>query len=188
MKSEMSDSTKALVKVIVPLRRREELAAIKAAENHLASELSDRYRVLGAQLRIDKPSDLKKSPLRTVGVVIVDYSKRRNYEVLVTANGKVLRVDDLSGAQPAYTSEEIKEARKIGEQDKRVARFARMKGSFVSEFGPEHAADNARRVGLRYANVEKGRVSRVLAHAVVDLSVGKIVEFAETNAQPDAGR
>ncbi|RDJ93335.1 hypothetical protein B4Q13_22595, partial [Lacticaseibacillus rhamnosus] len=73
-----------------------EEAAIKAAENHLAGELSDRYRVLGADLRIDKPSDLKKSPLRMVGVVIVDYSKRRNYEVLVAASGKAVRVVDLS--------------------------------------------------------------------------------------------
>lgn len=188
MKSEMSDSTKALLKVIVPLRRGEELVAIKTAQNHLVKELSDRYRVLGAELRIDKPSDPKKSPLRMVGVVIVDYSKRRNYEVLVAASGKIVRVVDLSGAQPAYTSEEIKEARKISEQDKRVARFAKMKGSFASEFGPERAADNARRIGLRYAQAEKGRVSRVLAHAIVDLSAGKIVEFSEVEAQPDTRR
>jgi len=188
MKSEISDSTKALIKVIVPLRRAEVLAAIKAAESHLARELSDRYRVLGAELRIDKPADPKKSPLRMVGVVIVDYSKRRNYEVLITGSGKVVRVVDLTGAQPAYTSEEIQEARKVGEQDRRVARFAKMKGSFASEFGPERAADNARRIGLRYAQVEKGRVSRVLAHAIVDLSAGKIVEFSETEAQPDNRR
>jgi hypothetical protein len=188
MKSEISDSTKALIKVIVPLRRAEVLAAIKAAESHLARELSDRYRVLGAELRIDKPADPKKSPLRMVGVVIVDYSKRRNYEVFITGSGKVVRVVDLTGAQPAYTSEEIQEARKIGEQDRRVARFAKMKGSFASEFGPERAADNARRIGLRYAQVEKGRVSRVLAHAIVDLSAGKIVEFSETEAQPDTRR
>jgi len=63
-----------------------------------------------------------------------------------------------------------------------------MKGSFASEFGPERAADNARRIGLRYAQVEKGRVSRVLARAIVDLSAGKLVEFSETEAQPDTRR
>ena len=53
MKSEMSDSTKALGKAIAPLRRKEELAAIKTTKDHLAKELSDHYRILGAELRID---------------------------------------------------------------------------------------------------------------------------------------
>jgi hypothetical protein len=75
----------------------------------------------------------------------------------VNTGGKVIKVDDLRGTQPAYTTEEIKEARKIAEQDSRIARVAKMKGAFVSEFGPDRAADNARRIGLRYAVVDKGR-------------------------------
>ncbi len=188
MKSEMSEFTRKLSKVVLPLRRTEELAAIKAAQQHLAKELSDRYRILGAELRIDKPADPKQVPLRMVSVVIVDYGRRRNYEVLVAARGKVARVVDLGAAQPAYTNEEIKEARKIGAQDTRVARFTKMKGGFVSEFGPERSPDNARCIGLRYAQVEKGRVSRVLAHAIVDLSAGKLAEFQESSAEPDTGR
>jgi hypothetical protein len=184
MKSEMSDLTRKMSKVIVPLGRKEELAAIKAAKFHAAERLSEHYRILGAELRIDKPPVPKEVPRRLVGVMIVDYGNRRNFEVLVGEKGKIAQVVDLNGAQPAYTKEEIKEAREIAEKDKRVARFARMKGSFVSEFGPERAPDNARRIGLRYAAVEKGRPGRVLARAVVDLSAQKLVDFEEIPADP----
>lgn len=72
-------------------------------------------RILGAELRIDKPPDPRKAPVRMIGVIVVDYGNRRNYEVLVGAGGKVAKVVDLGGAQPVFTSEEIEEAREIGE-------------------------------------------------------------------------
>jgi|SRR5215831_7088020 len=187
MKQEMSKLTRDLAKVILPLKPREARAAIDAAKARVASELSDHYRIFGAELRIDKPSDPTKTPLRMIGVLIVDYGNRRNFEVLVDTNRKVVRVVDLQGAQPAYTREEIEEARAIAEQDSRVGRFAKLKGSFVSEFGPERAGDNSRRIGLRYAQVLKGRLSRVLARAVVDLSNRKLIDFEETSAE-DAKR
>jgi len=183
MKPEMSKLTRDLASVILPLKPKEQRAAIDAAKVYVAKELSDHYRILGAELRIDKPSDPAKVPPRMVSVLIVDYGNRRNFEVLVDGSGKVVRVIDLRGAQPAYTREEIEEARGIAEQDSRVARFAKMKGSFVSEFGPTRTADNPRRIGLRYARVNKGRVSRVLAHAIVDLSARKLVHFEETPAE-----
>ncbi len=182
MKSEMSALTRGLAAVITPLKKKEEQAAIKAAKSHLGKELSDRFRIFGAELRIDKPPKPGTAPHRMVCVLVVDYGRRRNLEVLVNTSGKVVRVDDLRGAQPAYTSEEIKEARKIAEQDSRVARVAIIKSSFVSEFGPERASDNARRIGLRYAVVDKGRAGRVLAHAIVDLSARTLVQFDETRA------
>jgi len=188
MKSEMSESTKRLAKVVAPLKRKEQLEAIKTAHTHLAKQLSDHYRILGAELRIDKPPDPKKTPLRMIGVMVADYGNRRNYEVLVGEKGKSVRVVDLAGAQPAYALEEIKEARQIAEQDSRVAAFAKRKGSFASEFSPDRASDNARRIGLRYAVVEKGRASRVLARGVVDLSARRLAEFEETSAEPGAGR
>jgi hypothetical protein len=181
MKSEMSQLTRELASVIAPLRAKEERAAIDAAKAHVAKDLSDHYRILGAELRIDKPSAGGKVQ-RTLGVLILDYGNRRNLEVLLDTTGKVVRTVDLRGAQPAYSREEIEEAREIAEQDSRLARFAKMKGSFVSEFGPERTADNSRRIGLRYARVDKVRVSGVLAHAVVDLSVRKLVHFEETPA------
>jgi hypothetical protein len=188
MKAEMSESTRKIAKLVLPLRRREELAAIEAGKAHVAKDLSDHYRILGAELRIDKPSDPRKVPIRTVSVVIVDYGNRRNCQVLVRRNGQVLRVIDLNGAQPGFTTEEVEEAREIGEQDERVARFAKMKGSFVSEFGPERAPNNARQIGLRYAVVAKGRVPRVLARTIIDLSARKLVQFERSLNEPGSRR
>jgi hypothetical protein len=121
-------------------------------------------------------------------VVIVDHGNRRNCQVLVRRNGQVLRVIDLNGAQPGFTTEEVEEAREIGEQDERVARFAKMKGSFVSEFGPERAPNNARQIGLRYAVVAKGRVPRVLARTIIDLSARKLVQFERSLNEPGSRR
>src|SRR5712692_9631687 len=188
MKQEMSKLTRDLAKVILPLKPREERAAINAAKVRVASELSDHYRIFGAELRIDKPTDPTKTPLRMIGVLIVDYGNRRNFEVLVDGNSKVVRVIDLHGAQPAYTREEIEEAREIAEQDNRVGRFVKLKGSFVSEFGPERTGDNSRQIGLRYAQILKGRVSDVLVHAVVDLSARKLIQFEEKSAEAGSRR
>jgi hypothetical protein len=184
MRREMSPSTRKLARVILPLKPKEARAAINAAKARAANDLSDHYRILGAELRIDKPPDPAKAPVRTVGVLIVDYGNRRNFEVLVDGSGKVSRVIDLRGAQPAFAKDEIEEARGIAEQDSRVDRFARMKGSFVSEFGPPRAADNARRIGLRYARVDRHQITKVLAHAVVDLSARRLVVFEETPTEP----
>jgi len=184
MRKEMSQSTRRLARVILPLKPKEARAAINAAKDRVSSDLSDHYRILGAELRIDKPSDPAKAPVRMIGVLIVDYGNRRNFEVLVGGSGKVSRVVDLPGAQPAYTKDEIEEARSIAEQDSRVDHFAKMKGSFVSEFGPPRTADNARRIGLRYARVHKGQVTRALAHAIVDLSARKLVVFEESPTAP----
>jgi hypothetical protein len=115
-----------------------------------------------------------------IGVVVVDYAKKRNVEVLVDTHGKVVKVVDLTGAQPPTTTEEIEEARAIAEQDSRVARHAKRKKVFVSEFGPPPAAEYARRVGLRYAVLDKGRLSGPVAHAIVDLSARALVQFDET--------
>jgi hypothetical protein len=188
MSSAMSDLTKKLRPVIAPLKKKEERTAIEAATAYLSKELSDHYRILGAELRIDKPPDAGKIPDRMIGVVLADYGKRRNLEVLVDARGKVAKVIDLKGAQPAYNSEEIADARAIAEQDSRVAYHAGEKGSFTSEFGPERAGDNARRIGLRYAVAEKGRIVGGPAHAIVDLSARKLVHFDEPSAESGSRR
>src|SRR5579864_3734938 len=118
MKSTSSELTRKLARVIVPLKTKEEQAAIKAAKAHLAAELSDHYRILGGDLRINKPSDPAKIPQRMIGVLVLDYGHRRNLEVIVDAKGKVVQVIDLHDAQPAFTEDEIEEARRIAEQDR----------------------------------------------------------------------
>jgi hypothetical protein len=188
MKSEMSEFTRKLAPVIAPLKAKEERAAIHVAKARVAEELSDHHRIFGAELRIEKPSDARTPPRRAIGVLIVDYGNKRNFEILVDGSGKVVRVIDLQGAQPAYLDEEITDARQIAERDRRVARYAKMRRSFVSAFGPERTSDNARRIGLRYAVVERNGVSRVMAHAIVDLSTGTLVQFDETPTESDSER
>jgi hypothetical protein len=185
VKSEMSDFTRKLAPVIAPLKAKEERAAIQAAQAGVAKDLSDHHRVFGAELRIEKPSDPRTAPRRVIAVLIVDYANRRNLEVLVEGSGKVARVIDLQGAQPAYLDEEITDARRIAEQDSRVARYAKIRRSFVSPFGPERAAGHARRIGLRYAVAEKNGTFRVLAHAVVDLSTRALVGLYEVPADQE---
>ena len=133
-----------------------------------------RTRIFGAELRIEKPSDARTPPRRAIGVLIVDYGNKRNLDILVDASGKVVRAIDLQGVQPAYLDEEIIDARRIAEQDKRVARYAKMKRSFVSAFGPERTSDNARRIGLRYA--------------VVDLSTDTVARLDETPTESGSER
>ena len=141
---------------------------------------ADHYRILGAELRIDKPAQPGKLPDRMVAVVIVDYGGKRHLHVLVNASGAVAKVEDLTGSQPPFSTDEIAEARAIAEQDSRVARHLGREGLFVSDFGPAPAPDYARRVGLRYVVLNQGRIIGSLALAIVDLSARKLVEFEET--------
>ena len=83
MKSEMSALTKRLAPLLAPLKKREESAAIKVARTYLSKELSDHFRIFGAELRIEKPLEPRKAPVRMTGVLVVDYGNRRNVEVLV---------------------------------------------------------------------------------------------------------
>src|SRR3977135_1601791 len=105
MKSEMSELTRKLVKAIGPLTAKEERVAIKTATAHVAKDLSDHHRILGVELRIEKPADGGKVE-RKLGVLILDYGSRRNFEVLLNATGNVIGVADLGSRQPAYTREE----------------------------------------------------------------------------------
>lgn len=188
MNPSMSAQTRKLVPLLVPLKAREKRAAIKAAEAHLGPELSDHHRVFGAELRIEKPAKPGALPRRLIAVLVVDYGRKRNLVALVDGRGRVAKVEDLRGAQPAYTSQEIAEARAIAETEGRAARFAKLKGSFVSAFGPDRAPDNARLIGLRYVVLGKGRAGPRLARAIVDLSARRLVDFEEMPAAPGRGR
>ena len=175
---EMSEQTKRLKDLIKPLASREERAAIDAATDHLRGELSDRYRFFPADVRVEKPRRSGAAVERAVALLLVDYEGRRTVEVLVNGKGQVSRVTDLTGFQPGFLSEEVKEARALAERDERVARARKVRGAFVSAFGPEPSREaGARLVGLRYAVVDaKGR-GRLLGEAVVDLSAQRLARF-----------
>lgn len=176
----MSKATVRLRGAIAPLSTREERRAIEAATAHLSKKLSRRYRVFGAELRIDKPADPATTPKRTIAVLILDYEKPRTLEAIVNAAGKVLRVLDLQGFQPAFLDDEVKEARAIAARDDQVARIGKLRGSFVSAFAPDQDHSPRRRqVGLRYAAPDARVGIRLLAEAAVDLVDRRLVHFEE---------
>jgi len=182
--SEMSAATRALLTVIKPLTAKEESNAAAAAVKHLGAELSQRYQVFPAEIRIEKPSGPKSTPKRTIAVLIVDYEHRHTTEVLVDAQGKLVQKTDLTGFQPVFLAREIQEARKIAEEDERVAGASREQGAFVGAFGPHSYGERgARLIGLRYATVDRKQNVRLLGEAVVDLSERRLVQFDDTREE-----
>jgi hypothetical protein len=184
----MSDITRALEPVITPLAEGEERRAIQAAVAYLIQDIGGgtepRYRVLGAELSINKPLQPRTLPPRLIRVLIVDYGNQRNLNVVVDDRGEVVQMEDLAGYQPAFADEEVQEALGIAEHDDRVARLASLPRSFVSTFGPARdPQERARLVGLRYAVDTEDEQVRILARAVVDLSNRILVSFREL--QPD---
>ena len=178
---EMSAATKALLKVISPLTLKEERNATSAAVKHLAGELSERYQVFPAELRIEKPSRSNAAPKRAIAVLIFDYEKRYAADVLVDPLGKLVQKTDLTGFQPPFLPKELREARQIAEKDERVARALRVRGAFASAFGPHpHGEPGARLIGLRYATVDRKQNVRLLGEAVVDLSEQKLLNFEDS--------
>ena len=181
---EISTATKALLKVIKPLTAKEERDAAAAAVRHMSGEMSERYQVFPAELRIPKPSTPNSAPKRTIAVLILDYEKRRTTEVLVDPSGKLDQKTDLTGFQPVFLPVEIQQARKIADADERVYRITRVRGVFASAFGPHATGQRgARVIGLRYATVDRNRNARLLGEAVVDLSEQKLVRFDETRTE-----
>ncbi len=182
--AEMSTATKALLEVIKPLSAKEERSAMMASVKHLSGELSERYQVFPAEVRIPKPSSPSAPPKRMIAVLILDYEKRRTTEVLVDTAGKLIEKIDLTGFQPVFLATEIQDARKIAEKDERVARATKIRGAFASAFGPHSYGETGTRlIGLRYAIVDRKQNARLLGEAVVDLSDRKLVHFEDTSEE-----
>lgn len=182
--AEMSTATKALLKVIKPLSAKEERTATAAAVKHLTAELSERYQIFPAELRIPKPERPNSASRRMIAVLILDYEKRRTTELLVDTLGKLVQKTDLTGFQPVFLAKEIQEARRIAERDERVAQAIKVRGAFASAFGPHsYGKPGARLIGLRYATVDRKQNARLLGEAVVDLSEQKLVHFEVTSEE-----
>ena len=178
MQSEKSKLSQALADSIVPITDSEERAATDAALKHLSTELSQRRRVYGVELRIPK-TEQASAPPRQFTVIIADYDKRRTLEVVVDSAGTLVSKTDLSGFQPPIVSDEVAEARKIAETQPLIAALAKTKGGFIQAFGP-HAEDagDRRLVGLRYGATDANG-PRALAEVEVDLSRQRLIRFED---------
>ncbi len=183
---DMSEATRRLLPLIAPLTAKELKVSAEAAKKHFKKELSERHIIFSPELRVEKPGRPDREPARAIAVLALDYIQHKTMEVLLDTRGKVLRSTVIEGYQPAFTTDEIKEARRIAEADGVVAMIAAIKGVFVSPFGPhQEGAQGPRQVGLHYAVREGKRQARLLGDAVVNLSTGKLVGFEQ---EPPAGR
>ena len=179
----MSDLTRTYKKVLAPLGKTEERRALRAAVEWMTAQAGNardlRYRVLGAELRIEKPRRREEVPPRWIQVLIADYTNRRNLRVTVDSEGGVVEGGELGGLQPAFHADEVREAREIAEGDRRVKRWAKTKGAFAGAFAPVADRENRRLVGLRYLAAGKEDQSRPLGTVVVDLYGREIVGFTD---------
>jgi|SRR5215216_623530 len=183
MKSYMSDLTRAYKRVLAPVGKAEERRALRAAVDWMTAQAGNardlRYRVLGAELRIEKPRRREEVPPRWIQVLIADYTNRRNLQVTLDSEGSVVEGGELGGLQPAFHADEVGEAREIAERDPRVKRWARTKGSFAGAFAPDADRENRRLVGLRYLAEEKEDQARPLGTVVVDLYGRELVDLTD---------
>ena len=89
MKPNMSPQTRKLAIVLKPLGRTEAKRAIAVAIEHLRPELTrdgqSRFRCLGAQLYVTRPT-AKGNPTRVVEVRVVDYLNRRHLRVVIAGS------------------------------------------------------------------------------------------------------
>lgn len=184
----MSRESKRIKTIARPLTKTEERRAVTVAVTALgrtaAGDGDRRFRVLWAELRIDKPARPRVPPLRRIAVVIVDYDGQRNLEFLVDDRGRVVGERAL-GLSPAFAADEVREARAIAERDPRVARLIQTGASFDGVFTPGGQGDRRPRlVGLRYAVNKRGRPFDLRAAVVVDLSAQAIASFDDVHTRP----
>lgn len=186
----MSELTRRMQKIIVPLSKTEERRAIKAVVTYMTKQyqsgIQPHFRILTLEIIIEKPPMPDSIPKRAIRVLVVDYGNKHNMDFVLDSAGKIINVGEYRGLQPAFHDEEIKEARYIAQKDNRVARLAKMRGLLVNEFAPEAISEtNSRLVGLHYALAKKNIGLKLLARVIVDLSENRIisVEAEEMNLE-----
>jgi Cu2+-containing amine oxidase len=115
---------------------------------------------------------------------VADYRNKQNLEFVLDTQGKIIRLEEYRGLQPAFHKDEIKEARAIAKRDSRLAHVTKRRGVFISDFAPETVHENSFRiVGLSYYLLKaKDNVFQQLARVLVDLSEQKVVSLESTEA------
>jgi hypothetical protein len=171
---EMSEDTAMMLEVIGPLSSEEERAADSAVHRRLEGQ-SQRYRIFGPELLIDKPPRRGEQAQRTIRAIVVDYENASNLEIVLNPSGEIMEAKAIVW-QPPFSPEEVAEARQIAESDGRVAAVRDGPGLEVIPFGAEHVEHpTARLVGLRYLAVDANRVLSV--QAVVNLSTRELIDM-----------
>jgi hypothetical protein len=190
MRDNRSRLTRRLGAVLAPLGKREAGRAIRVATDHLLRELGSgeegRFRIIGAELKIEKPPRRGATPKRLIQVFIVDYANPRNLGVIIDSRGRMLESRALT-FQPTFADDEISEARAIAERDARVSAIAKRRRTSVNTFTPREAAERGHRIiGLRYFASRRQARAQIAATVVVDLNEGRLVSFRGAQTQSNA--
>src|SRR5215212_4365819 len=160
MNKYMSALTKRMRKIIAPLSKQEERDIINSVNAHMQEQFKNktglRFRVLETLLKIDKPEKRGTLPQRLIRVLVADYNNKKNLEFVLDTHGKIVKLEEYRGLQPAFHKDEVKEARAIAEREDRIAHVAKRRGYFVSEFSPHIDFYNKSRIiGLSYISMRK---------------------------------
>lgn len=187
MKSNMSKVTRTLKPLLAPLSKQEERRSVECVLSHLRAELESaakpRFRVLGVEVRIEKPETPKATPRRLIRVLVADYGNKRTLDVLVDRSGNIAQAENYRGFQPAFHTDEIQAAREIAQCDPRVASLTKRRDYFVTAFGPEKTRPGgSRKIGLRFTLARKGQGTSVLVSVTVDLCERKVIAFEVSEA------
>ena len=168
-----SVQTRQLEAVLAPLAEEEQQQAIQAAEARITQE-TDRYRILGAEVAVEKPTGPDLAPERLIAVLAADYRNRRGLRVLMRPTG----ADEIEVLEyePVFHPDEIVEAREIAERDQRLGELAHREEQFVTPFSPISEV-GARLIGLHYFLSEGDEAARLVASVVVDLPVGEVIRL-----------
>jgi len=187
MKSNMSQFTRSLKRLLAPLKKQEERRSVQFVLSHLRADLESaakpRFRVLGVEVRIEKPQTPKAAPRRLIRVLVADYGNKRHLDVLVDHAGNIVQAENYRGFQPAFHNDEIRDASEIALSDSRLASLRKRRDYFVTTFVPEKIRPGgSRKIGLRFILARKRQGVGVLAEVTVDLCKQKIIGFDTANA------
>jgi hypothetical protein len=103
---------------------------------------------------------------------------------LFLTHGKIIKLEEYRGLQPAFHKFEIKEAQTIAKRDSRLAHVAKRRGVFISDFAPE----TVREQHLQNCWIElcflkaRDNVFQQLTRVLIDLSEQKILSLESTEA------
>jgi hypothetical protein len=134
-----------------------------------------RHRVVAVDYREDKPADSDERPVRLADVFIYDYDG----DVLVVAvmhlgEGELVELDERRG-DPPISAEELDEARRILQDEPRIARALQADGVQVVGFPTPGYAFTGHRDNHRGCTVFAGTADGDPVMATVDLSARSIV-------------
>jgi hypothetical protein len=182
-------STPQLQELIEKVRSRT-IAAVLADPRVRERLQQARYRVLGADLREEKPTRRGASERRLAEVGLYDYDRNVLLVAIVDLRaGAVERIDEWPGRQPPPTDEEVAEATELLLASEQFASLRRREGvQVVALLARASSADGHRRYGHRVFMLTvwtPGDQPTRLAEAAVDLSTRTLVPVDEADPFSD---